>query len=457
MSQYDIAAGVTLEGANSLIATFYAQPAARNGLFKGSKTEDIDGIGKVTVTYDVKKAPTVVLAPPTQANWEASQRRDPEQKTPPSNTIQVLLSTLAGTATVGDAPPLPAEGPVTVYGTVTADKGNVKIRVTAVLIDESSFSDWDKLIVNMILLPEIFKMSDSMIPAIVLPTLPKFAGLEFQTLALAVTDRGILLGSSLVGGGTTNLGGFSWPGTPIFAMATLIPFNKLLANEVSGTHEIKDSTGPSEWTAAGKITAKDLKMTARLSGPTIFLDTGGSFSGYGELSGVGVGITKTALCPIATAVDAIADPSGWDKVVSSFDIQYKPQPMPVPVTFTADAPSGTPKTQNVTAKVPSDKLPSDIQVIFAPTWSGSVTGTVLGAAAMGFLDLVLVIFGKLIINDLVGKYASKSFSLPVSEMSQTISMPGGGSVTVSLSAATGQALVPFGGNQLTQSLQIAIS
>jgi hypothetical protein len=189
----------------------------------------------------------------------------------------------------------------------------------------------------------------------------------------------------------------------------------------------------------------------------VFLDTDGSFSCYGELSGVGVGITKAVLCPIAAAVDAIADPSKWDKVISSFDIQYKPKPMPVPVTFTADAPAGKPLTQKVTAKVPSDRLPGDIQVIIAPTWSGSVSGTVLAAAAAGFADLILVIFGKLIINDLVEKYASTSFSLPVSEMTQTIVLPGGGSVTVSLSATTGAALVPFGSNQVTQSLQIGIS
>jgi hypothetical protein len=369
----------------------------------------------------------------------------------------VVLSDLAGTATIGDAPPVPAEGPVTVYGSVTADSGNVKISITALLIDESNFSDWDVLIVNAILIPELFKMSDSMIPAIVLPSLPKFGGLQFQTLALAVTSQGILLGSSLTGGGTTDLSGFRWPGTPIFAMATLNPFNTLLANEVNGTHSIEESKGPSEWTAAGKVTATNLRMVARINGSTIYLDTDGSFSCYGELSGVGVGVTKAVLCPIAAAVDAIADPSNWDKVIASFDLQYKPKPMPVPVTFAAEAPSGTPATQNLTAKVPSDRLPDDIQVIVAPTWSGSVSGTVLAAAAAGFADLILVIFGKLIINDLVGKYASKSFSLPVSEMSQTIALPSGGSVTVSLSAATGAALVPFGNNQVTQSLQIGIS
>jgi hypothetical protein len=344
-----------------------------------------------------------------------------------------------------------------VYGTVDVQSGKVKITVTAILIDESSFSDWDLLIVNGILIPELFKMSDSMIPAIVLPALPKFGGLEFQALALAVTDKGILLGASLVGGGNTDLSGFTWPGNQIFAMATLNPFNKLLANEVKGPYNLEDSSGPSEWSASGKVSATDLKMVARIDGQAIYLGTDGSFSGYGELSGVGVGVTKAVLCPIAAAVDAIADPGKWDKVVASFDIQYKPSPMPVPVTFTAEAPSGEPMSQKVTAKVPSDKLPSDIQVIFAPKWSGSVSGTVLGTAAIAFLDLVSVIFGKLIIKALVDAFGSKSFSLPVSEMSQTISMPGGGSVTVSLSAATGDALVPFGNTQLVQSLQIAIS
>lgn len=456
MSQYDVAAGATLKSLNSLVAQLYALPKVRNGLFRGSVTRNLDGLGSVMVTYDVKTAPSFVLTPPTQVNWQASQRRDPSQQTPPPNTIQLLFSDLAGTATIADAPPLPAEGPVAVYGTVGSQAGKVNIEITAILIDESSFSEWDRAIVNLILIPELFKLSDGMIPAIVLPQLPTIGGLNFQPITIAVTAQGILLGTTLTGGGNTDLSGFQWPTPGLFALATLNPVNKLLANEVNGTHTEEDSSGPSEWTASGKITATDLKMVARIDGNTVRLDTDGTFSCYGALSGVGVGITKTALCPIATAVDAIADPSNWDKVISTFDLQYKPRPMPVPVTFKADAPAGTPLTQNVTATVPSNKLPNSIQIIVAPTWSGSVTGTVLTAAAAAFVDLISVIFGKLIIQDLVGAYASKSFSMPVSQMKETISIPGG-PVTVSLAAAVGAALVPFGNNQLTQSLEVTIS
>jgi hypothetical protein len=452
MSHYDVAAGARNTGLDSLIGKFYALPAARNGLFKGSVTQNVDVIGTVKVTYDVKTAPKFALTPPTTANWQASQRRDSTQETPPPNTIQVMLSDLAGTATVGDAAPLPAEGPVTVYGTVGSQGGKVNIQITAVLIDEGSFSDWDKLIVNAVLIPELFKLADSMIPAIVLPTVPSFAGLNFQPLSLLVTPQGILLGTTLAGGGNTDLSGFTWPPQDLFAMATLNPVNKLLASQVNGTHSKEDSTGPSGWSASGKVTATNLTMVAVIGGDTVTLNTDGSFSCYGQLSGVGVGVTKALLCPIAAAADAISDPSKWDKVVSSFNIQYKPKPMPVPVSFTTDAPSGTPPSQGITAKVPSGKLPSSILVTVSPSWSGSVTGTVLATAAAAFIDLISVMFGKLIIEDLVGKYAS--FSLPVSEMSQKISFPGG-SVTISLAAAVGAALVPFR-NQLTQPLVITI-
>lgn len=457
MSKYDIAAGASQSGLNSLVSQLYGKPAVRNNLFKGTVTKQIDVIGTVTVAYDLKTAPTFVLSPPTAAQWTASERRDPSITTAPPNTIQLVLSDLGGSASIAGSQPLPAEGPVTIYGIVKVANGTATIEVEALLIDEKSFSDWDKAIVNLILIPELFTLADSLIPGIPLPQLPSLGGLKFQPLAVGVQTSGIVTASTIEGGGTTDLTGFTWPLQPLFMLASLNAVNKFFASEVTGTYKEEDSKGPSGWTASGSVTASDLTVVAVINGTTVDLNISGSFSAYGELSGVGVGITKALLCPIGAAADAISDPSGWDKVVSSFDLKYSPNPMPVPVTFAAAAPSGNPLTQSITATVPSNELPSSIKLIVAPTWSGSVTGSALAAAAAAFVDLISAIFGKLIITDLVNKYGSKSFSLPSSEMTKTISLPEGVSVTLAVAAAVGPALQPMGTDQLLQHLQLTIT
>jgi hypothetical protein len=461
MSNYDIAAGATQDGLNSLLSQLYAVPSARNGLFKGTVTQNVDLIGSVTVTYDITQVPTILLVAPTAAQWASAQKHPSDAPIPTANAFQVLLPNLAGTASVGGAAPVAAAGPVTIFGTATVTAGVATLIVQAVGIDESNFSAWDVVIVNDVLLPLLFDMANKLLAGLPLPQVPSFAGLTFQPLAVLVGPQGLLVGTSLVGGAAPDLSGFAWAlASPLFFLTSLNALNQVFVAEVNGTQQLSDSTGPSGWTASGRVTATNLTVSASIdtspSPSSLMLSISGTFACYGELSGTGVGVAKAVLCPIGAAADAISNPSGWNKVDSNFQLNYSPNPMPFDVALTAAAPAGTPPAQDFTVTV-SDNLPSSFLITVQPTWSGSVTGTVLAAAASAFVDLITSIFGKLIIKKVLQNNGTKSFSLPSSAVTKTISLPNNVTVTLALSAPAGNALQPFGTDQLSQLLNITIS
>jgi hypothetical protein len=410
----------------------------------------------VTVTFDVTAAPTFSLTPPTQQQWNDAQKEPVDRPLPTTNAFQLVFSNLAASATIDNVPPMSANGALTAFGIVAIDNGIASLTVAGVLLDETNFSDWDKIIVNGILIPNALKMVDKLLSNFPVPQVPTLAGLKFQPLALAIMPAGIVIGSTLDGGGTTDLSGFALPPPQLFAVTKLSLLNQVLAATIKGKYVDEGEKGPSGWTASGKVSVDNPKVTARIDNGLV-LDISGKFSAYGELSGTGVGITKALLCPIGAAADAIANPSNWDKVISSFDLVYQPDPMPIPVTTSAAAVSGTPATQSIEITVPSDQFPSSIKLFVKPTWSGSVTGAALSAAAAAFVDLVMAIFGSLIIKKIIGSYGHESFTLPVASMSKTINLPQGAPITVALSATVGASLQPFGTDQLTQSLDVAVS
>lgn len=457
MSSYDIAAAATLAGLNSILAGLYALPAARQGLFNQTFTKTVDDLGSVTATYDVKAVPTVVLATPDAQQWQAASKRTPSAPCPATNVFQLVLSDIACSATVAGAT-VAGEGPATIYADISLDNGVAKLTADAVLIDDKNFSVFDKALMEGVLIPMVLGFADDLLKAYPLPQLPSIGGLTFQPPVLSIQPEGVVLGTSLTGGGTTDLSGFTWPGSssPLFAVTRLNPINQYFAANVAGTHQAEDSTG-SAFKCSGKVTAENLVVVAAISSSALVCNVSGKFSAYGELSGTGTAIAKTALCPVGTAVDAMSNPSDWDKVVSTVDLSYSPSPMPVPLAFQVAAPAGTPLTQTVTASVASDKLPDSIKVVCRPTWSGSVTGSALSAAASAFADLVFAVFSKIIVKDILEKYGQTSFALPSTEMTKTIPLPGGGSVTAALEADVGEALTPFGTDQLLQALVIKLS
>jgi hypothetical protein len=443
MSYYDVAAGVSQKGLNDIVAGVFANATAQKNIFNGNINQSLGQYGNVNLVYQVVACPAVSLVPPAAADWTASYKAPGVTTMPATGVFQLTFSDVKVQVTYGSTV-LKAEGAMKAYATFTLTKSLALIPL-AVWIDESAFSDIDKLIVNKILIPEILKLITSTLSSIPLPEIPGFAGQTFQPPIAQIVGQQALVVATAAGTTPVDLAGYTNPGQDIYVLGNIRLVNNILANEVNGKSVSQEaSSGPSEWTASARISAKVDSVQAQISDATTQATVAvSSISGYGELSGVGVGITKAALCPIGAAVDAIANPSNWDKVISSFGITYSPNPLPVPIQLKVAA-DGTKQALYLAV----GQL-SSVQLIAAPQWSGSVTGTVLAAAAAGFVDLLSVTFGKLIVNKILSDNAQniKIYDLP--DITTTVE-----GITVRLAIPDGAIANVYGNSEWIQSFSV---
>ena len=462
MTKYDVAAGVSLAGLNAMADELFKLPAAKKGLFTGTKTERIKDLGEVTVTYQVNAVPTFSFEVPTAEQWATAEKITPTTlensgtPRPTENVVQVTFPDVSGKVTISGADQ-PANGKLVVIGVVKTKDNAASIEILAVDIDESNFTAWDKVIINQMLIPQVLEMANGMLKGIPIPKIPEFAGLAFQALALDVEPGGIVLGSTLTGGGTTDLSGFVFPsGEDVFALTKLSTLNTLADKNVKSTYKEEDSSGGSAFKASGRVTAKEVSLKAEINDQKKFVvNVKGKFSAFGELSGTGVGVTKAVMCPIGAAADAIADPSGWDKVSSLFGLGVSPMPLPIPIAFAAAAPSADGK-QEVSANVNTDSIANIVSLSVTPKWSGSVTGSALASAASAFAALIPTVFERMILKDVLSNEVSPiSFELP--KMSESISLSGGAKITATLTLDSGAALEPHGTDELLQGLNLSLS
>lgn len=453
MSNFDVAAGMTQSALNTTIADLFKDPVAQSKLFNGTVTKKLGDLGDVTMQYQIVAVPTSELKPPTQQEWDAAYKIKDGEKMPTGNVFQLLMPDVKGTITYATVAPLKAEGEIKVYGVFEVVSNKLSLTPKAVWIDETKFSAWDKVIVNGILIPKILEIATSTLSGIPLPAIPEFAGLTFQDyVAQIVNDNEIVVATSLTGGSAPSLDAYKNPGQDIYAITDFTVINQILDNEVKGVSKTeKDKTGSSGWYAAGSISATVKSISASAKGSDIKLSLGlKDVSGYGELGGTGVGVTKAILCPIGAAADAIANPKDWDKVISSFNITYKPDPVDVPVSFDAKTETVNNKaTQHLQVSVGKiDK----IEVIAAPKWSGSVTGTVLATAAAAFIDLLTAIFQGLILNAILKKNAQHINVYTIPQISKTVE-----GIKISLSIPDGQVASVVDSNYIVQNFNINFS
>lgn len=449
MSNFDVAVGMTQTALDSTLADLFKNPVAKSKLFSGEVTKSLGSLGEVKMVYEIIKAPTIVLKPPTSKQWGEAHKIKKGEKLPTGNVFQLLMSDVKGTVTYEGTDPIKAEGAIYVYGVFEVANNRLSLTPKAVWIDESKFSAWDKVIVNGILIPKILEIADSLLSGIPLPAIPSYAGLTFQDIVAEIVNDNELVGATaLKGNDAPDLSGYQNPGQSIYVISDFSVINKVLDKEVVGLKvKRKKKKGSDAWYTAGSITATVKSISASAKNNKILIHIGlKKVSGYGELGGTGVGITKAVLCPIGAAADAIANPSDWDKVISSFNITYKPDPLGVPVTFDA-------KTENSGGENPEQYLQvsvgnlSSVEVIAAPKWSGSVTGTVLATAAAAFIDLLSVIFKGLIVNDILKKdaqninvYKIPAIQTSVDGVKIDLAVPDGQLATLS---ATGQLVQNF--------------
>ncbi|HGY1008157.1 TPA: hypothetical protein ACNUUR_000718 [Aeromonas salmonicida] len=446
MSYFDVAAGINQTGLNSTLTGFFASPIAQSKIFNGNVTQDIAPLGDVDLVYQVIDCPEINLAPPSQADWDASFKASEVTTLPSSNVLVLTLSQVAAQITYNQVPPLKAQGLIKGYASFELKDNVLSIKPLAVWIDESEFSGFDKVVVNGILIPQILKVITSTLASIPLPQLPDLGQQSFQPPIAGIIDSCALVIATVLGDTpAVDLNGYDNPSQDTYLRTNLRMVNNLLVSYVKGkSAKAEDQTGSDAWNAAGSIGATVDSISAGINGSTLQVSVSlGDISGYGELGGTGVGVTKAILCPIGAAADAIANPSDWDKVVSNFSISYKPDPLAVGISLKAQTKDKQQKLQVSVGDLDS------VQVIASPKWSGSVTGTILATAAAGFVNMLSSIFSTLVTNKLLGDYAQGIDIYTIPEISTSVE-----GISVQLTIADGSVATPYGVSELIQSFSV---
>lgn len=449
MANFDIAVGLTQKGLNTTLASLFGDPKAQNGIFVQHFKQTVSTI-PVDITLTIGAAPTVVLAPPSATFWQQSYNAQGVLQTgnpPAGNVFQILISDLTTSGTVSGTP-VSGSTSFQVYAKFSISGSTLSLQALSVWLDEST---WDKmgitkLIVNAIIIPYALNTVNKLISAISIPTIPTFAGVTLQTPIAAITNANeIVVATSMKSNPAPTLSSYTPPtGLDVFLQAGVDIINTALASEINNyTFDESAKTGDSAAYASAEIKGTVQTVTASLSsGATNVNVTVTGISGYGELGGTATAIAKTVLCPIGTAIDAISNPSDWDKIVASFGITYSPDPLEVPFTVNVN------KDGDVLLSV--GQL-NTVTLIFAPKWSG-VIGSALAVVAAGFADLVTSIFKEKVVNPFISKFAQ---NINVwSNPSVSTQLEG---ITITLSANTGAALTNQNDTYLAQGFSFSFS
>jgi hypothetical protein len=429
MSQFDVAAGITNPALNDVASYLFNIPAAKQ-IFNQTVDKKVDNIGNVHFTVQVNTAPQFILTAPTDAQW--SKAIPAGVTRPTTNAFQLLLSDVKGSISINSGKPLEGQGALTIYGHLTSANGVASLVADAVYMDESSFSVFDKWMVNQLLVPAALKIANQALSAIPIPKIPSFAGLSFQPVTVQIINQQIVSATALTGGQLDLTGYQGPPNMNAYILATVSLVNKLLANEAAGkTFSESDKTGSDSWYAAGKAGCKVNTAVLSVSGDaySVAVDIS-DITASGEIGGTGVGITKAILCPIGAAADAIANPSSWDKMIASYKITYSPDPLRVGIVPALADTTADGKTVQV-AKLSINEMPS-IHVLAQPTWSKSVTGSFVAAATSALVDMIPALFQKMIVNRVIRDHLQNLAVYTLPDMSATVE-----GVTVTLYGTTG--------------------
>lgn len=450
MAVFDIAAGITQKGLNSTLAGLFANPVAQAKIFTQKFSQTIEGI-TVSVEVVMQNSPVTVLAPPSVAKWQASYGADGKPQTgqpPAGNVFQVLVPSLKVSGTIAGVT-VAGSDDIEVYANFSLVKNVLTVTGLSVWVDESKWQKdgITKAIVNGLIIPYALNTVNKLLNAIPFPQIPtEYTTTKFQDPVMDITNNNeLVVATSMQSGPATSLDSYTPPAsTDIYLQAGMSLINTVLAEQVSKIQQplkAKDSTGDSAANASAEIQGTLNSITGKIKdGKTVASINITGISGYGELAGTATAIAKTVLCPIGTAIDAISNPGTWDKVVSSFSIEYKPDPLDIPFSVKVS------DTESVQLSI--GELDS-VQIIAAPKWSG-VIGSTLAALAAGFVDLLSAIFKGKIVNEIIKNAAQNIQVWKNATVTKQIE-----GINVTLAATPGAALVPQGSSLIVEGFNVS--
>ncbi|MDR3034099.1 MAG: hypothetical protein LBV78_13480 [Kitasatospora sp.] len=226
IAAFDIAIGLNAETIRTGVTELHTKHHA--ALFTGHEEPNI-GDQRGSITWDVKKPPVITLAPPTAEQWgkalDSRGKTPPPESRPTANALQTVLTSTDITASVGKAKPYRlTDRDIGVYGSVSVVDGKLEVAVLALAIDESGMGDWDKIVINNLVLPQVFKAAGNALSQLHIPTAELFgAKLEVKPAEALVTGSHLVLsGAANIDGNATPAplpAGFAWPSDkPLWAL-----------------------------------------------------------------------------------------------------------------------------------------------------------------------------------------------------------------------------------------------
>lgn len=266
MANFDAAAGVSDVELNSLLAEYFSVAPADNDPFKGSVTQDVTGIGSVTLTWNIGAAPTLAFGPPSLQVWNAALNSGGVTNgtsgtaLPTMPMVQLTIPTLTASYTIDSGSPVGGTtSNVVVYATLGFAPGAIAITIVAVTIDESGFSLWDKAIFNLVLLPQIFAAVGKILQVINVPTI-SWQGVSLNPLQFQIVGTQLIAAATLSTGGALDVSGVTWPTDNLFILSSNALINAALAAGVAQFqgHQFSDSgtwKDLATWSYSGALTS----------------------------------------------------------------------------------------------------------------------------------------------------------------------------------------------------------
>lgn len=417
MSQFDVAAGITQQAINNLIHTLFDNQAVRSRILQVETTQTLEDLGEFKLNATVNEAPVIDLALPTADEWKKSVKAAGAVK-PSVNGLKLSFPSATGSMEYEDIKTT-ATGPVILLGEVVTANKETKFKVIAVLLDEKDFSELDAELVNQQLIPVFLDMANDLLASVTIPAIPTIEKVVFQPLVVKIVNSMLVLAVSIEGSPATNVDDYHAPAestTGIFTELSNIVPNALLNSLVKGqTFDAKATTGDKEWSAecAASVKVADLsvdfsdkKITAKL--------TPEDLKARGGVGGLGVGITKSVICPVAAAIDAMVDPNNWDRIDASFVIHIDP------ATVTADAKGELKKKdkENQKLKLTVNSV-NNFTIAAMPTWS-DVIGSTLAFAASFVINSVATLLTLILKDKIIDAYLNNLEVYEIPEVSKEI-------------------------------------
>src|ERR1700685_3665400 len=275
MSQFDIAIGLDHTTLDKGIAQLYADPSARQNLFKHSETGSEAGLN-YTASFDLQAPPTFAFEPPPADKWAQSintQGLNPKpEDRPTQNAFQLVFPQFQGTYQMGTSAPVQGTAQAIAYCVVGVANNQPTLSTVAVWLDESQMKGWDKFILNQVILKQVLTKVNTMLAGLKIPPLSfsrSGVTVDLMTPVVAIAGTTLILASSLKTTGKVDITGVQWPAQPLFVLISgtaiqTISNDAVQANLVGKTFSTDGSVagGTAKYSAEAKVDSVTITSNA---------------------------------------------------------------------------------------------------------------------------------------------------------------------------------------------------